>query len=104
MPLKGDIGDIYIYIDLYIYIYIHIYICVYICLYSSLQRKLLKGNLRLPLREDMGFYRDILGLGFPKIKAAIFNLGVSIIWIIVFEDVYWGPPILEDYQLEQVNC
>ena len=35
--------------------------------------------------------------GFPKIRGTL--LGVPIIRIIVFWGLYWGPPILGNYQI-----
>ena len=45
------------------------------------------------MENEMGFK----GLGFPKIRGTL--LGVPIIRTIVFWDLYWGPPILGNYQM-----
>ena len=40
--------------------------------------------------------------GFPKIRGII--LGVPIIRTIVFWGLYWGPPILGNYQIIIMDC
>ena len=48
----------------------------------------------------MGVYR-IWGLGFPKIRGSL--LGVSIIRIIVFWNLYLGTPMLGNYYMGVVK-
>ena len=45
---------------------------------------------------DTGIYRGLQGLEFPKIRGTF--LGVPIIRIVVYWGLYWGPPILGNYQ------
>ena len=40
--------------------------------------------------------------GFPKIMGTF--LGVPIIRIIVYWGLYWGPPILGNYQMSKTIC
>ena len=46
----------------------------------------------------LGLKGDILGIygGFPKISG---TFGVSIIRMMIYWGLYWGPPILENYHI-----